>query len=159
MKKVILIILIAFIGVFAQAQTSKPCAADFHVKTKAYALNTDSLINSLSKWQFSTGVNSVTINLKTGEFSAMTSAGIGLVKSTYKLKTDGLTVYKTYTYGAMLLFGDTQQTPLFNLSSLEEPEADYGIMVVGGYGPISVGPTYFFVSKAWLVNLQVTFTF
>lgn len=165
MKKIIVLLLFASMNLFIQAQTSKPCPTDFHVKVKAtrYSLNTDSLITVLSKWQFATSVNAFSVNLKTGTLNALTSVGIGMIKSAYKLKSDQLTVYKTYTFGGMLLIGDTQQTPLFKLPNAtigeNPPEADYGIMVVGGYGPISVGPTYFLVSKDWLLNIQATFTF
>jgi hypothetical protein len=165
MKRLIVILFLACLVVFVQGQTSKPCAADFTVKARSHnkALNTDSLITSLSKWQFATGVTAVSFNLKTGIPSVLSSAGFGMIKSTYKLKTDKVTVYKTFTDGGMLLLGDTQQTPLFNLPgakvSSDPAKIDYGVMVVGGYGPFTLGPTYFVVSQTVLLNLQATFTF
>jgi len=149
-------------GFFVQAQTSKPCAADFHVRTKA--LNTDSLITSLSKWQFATGVNAIAINLSTGTPYLMSSVGFGATKSVFKLKSDGVTVYKTLTYGGMILTGNTQLSPLWDLAQAKDDTSppvytDYGLMLMAGYGPFTAGPAYFISSKIWLLGLQATFTF
>jgi hypothetical protein len=160
-----MILALVTIVIGVEAQTSKPCPTDFYVKAKSFnkSLDNDSLITSLSKWQFATGVTAVSINVKTGQPSALSSAGFGMLKSVYKLTTDKKTVYKTFTYGGMILLGDTKQTPLFNLkgatNGVTPEKVDYGLMIVGGYGPISIGPTYFIVSQTVLVNLQATFTF
>lgn len=152
----------------AQGLAFKPSPKDFIVKVQRYNLksatliNQDSVISTLSKWTLATGVNAVSFNLKTGQFSALNAAGFGLIKAQYKLTSDKLNVYKAFSYGGMILFGDTNQDPLFDLnksSDVAPAKTDVGIMAVGGVGPVSVGPTYFVVSKVLLLNFQVQFTF
>jgi hypothetical protein len=165
MKKLILFLFLiagSVIG-FSQGLINKPCAKDFIVKSKNYGINQvfkineDSVLSSLNKWDIVTGMNAVGLNLKTGSFSGFSSAGFGFVRSQYKLTSDKLTVYKTFSYGGMILFGDTNATSLLNITNLTG-KTDVGIMAVGGLGPVSLGPTYFVVSKTLLINFQLTWT-
>jgi hypothetical protein len=163
MKKLIIILLLitgSVIG-FSQGLLYKPSPKDFTIKVKSYginklAINQDSILTSLNKWDLATGVNAMSLNLKTGAFGGFNSGGIGIVRSWYKETSDKLTVYKTFTIGGMILFGDTNQTSLFNLNS-STGKADVGIMGIAGIWPISIGPTYFVVSNTLLLNLQATF--
>jgi hypothetical protein len=164
-KIILIALLLSGIGIAASAQglVYKPCAKDFIVKSKNYGINQvfkinqDSVLSSLNKWDIVTGMNAVGLNLKTGSFSGFSSAGFGFVRSQYKLTSDKLTVYKTFSYGGMILFGDTNATSLLNITNLTG-KTDVGIMAVGGLGPVSLGPTYFVVSKTLLINFQLTWT-
>jgi hypothetical protein len=164
MKKLILLLLLiagSVIG-FSQGLLDKPSPKDFIVKAKHYnfktlSMNQDSVIATLNKWDIVTGMNAMGLNLKTGSLSGFSSAGFGFVHSQYKVTSDKLTVYKTFSYGGMILFGDTNATSLLNITNLTG-KTDVGIMAVGGIGPVSLGPTYFLVSKTLLINLQITLT-
>jgi hypothetical protein len=171
MKKLLTILIFVTLAVTVSAQglLDKPSKYDFKVHKKAFEItklatfSEDSTLASLNKWDLATGVTAVALNLKTGQFSGFSSAGFGVVRAWYKLKSDGVTVYKTFSAGGMLLFGDTKQDPLFNLSqsdaTAEPPKTDVGIMGVVGIGPISAGPAYFIASKTFLLNFQAVFTF
>ena len=164
MKKLFisLFLITATVVGFSQGLAYKFCPNDFKVKVNKYALKTslnqDSLLVTLNKWNIATGVTGPSINLKTGAFNVVNSAGFGLIRNWYKLTSDKLTVYKTWNYGGMLLFGDTNGTPLYNLGT-PTGKVVVGIMAAGGYGPVSLGPTYFTISHTLLLNLQATFTF
>lgn len=165
LKILILAVIMSGIGIAAQGQgiAYKYCPKDFVIKAKTYdlrsvPLNQDSVLASLNKWDIATGVTGPSLNLKTGAFGAVNSAGFGIIRTWYKLTSDKLTVYKTWGIGGMLLFGDTNGNPLYSLNT-SIGKADVGIMAAGGYGPILLGPTYFTVSRTLLLNLQATFTF
>jgi hypothetical protein len=164
LRILIFMIMLSGFGIVASAQglLYKPSPKDFTVKVKSYginklAINQDSVITSLSKWDLATGVNAMSLNLKTGAFGGFNSGGIGIVRAWYKETSDKLSVYKTFSAGGIILFGDTNQTSLFNLNT-STGKTDVGIMGVVGIGPISIGPTYFVISNTFLLNLQATFT-
>jgi hypothetical protein len=165
LKLILFVVILSGIGLATQAQglTQKVCPKDFTVKAKIHdlrslTLNQDSVLTSLNKWTLATGVNAMSLNLKTGVFGAINSGGLGIVRAWYKETSDKLTVYKTFSAGGMLLFGDTNGSSLVNLNT-SKGTIDVGIMAVGGFGPLSLGPTYFVTSKTLLLNLQATFTF
>ena len=164
MKRVLFLFLLCVISLSGFAQIGKRVQkSDFLVvkyqdKDKGFykvAIDT-TLLTQLNVLKLTYGFNATSINLKTGEFSLVSSTGIGVSKVIYKLDDKGVP-YKTWNYGGMFLLGKEDQSSLLEIEPGDK--AAFGFMLCGGFGPVTIGPSYFPSPKILLLNFNIGFVF
>jgi hypothetical protein len=142
MKKALMLFVLSVltIGVFSQGLLDKVKRSDFVVLSRDYlsATTSTTTLPQLNVWQLTYAVTATSLNLKTGAIGLLSSTGIGIARVNYKLGDDG-EPYKTWNVGAMILLGNKESTTLITTKG----DADVGILVAGGLGPLSIGPAYF----------------
>jgi hypothetical protein len=100
------------------------------------------------------------VNLKTGETSAASSAGLGITAQWYYKQADG-SIINPFGVGVLTLIGkDTPVPDPLTLLINNKSYATFNIAVVGNiYGWINIGPMYDIRNNEWLGLFQISIMF
>ena len=155
MKKFIFIAMLVTLSavISAQGLFTKIDQNAFVIKSKT--LGVDSIVlPSINKFRLVYGVTATSFDLKTGEIGFLSSTGVGLSYTNYKLNDLGES-YATWGVSGMVLLANKESDPLYE----PDGEVAMGAMLAGSLGPLSVGPAYYPSIKKLLLNFGAKFTF